>query len=582
MCGEDNLLTRLTGYLAHPSLDLPHNLYADGVNEQTLLKTFFLLRANKVLFRVLNSGGSHGFLEKSKAVAELVRESVLFEDSYDYMRSQKRELLDVVAKFNEKSVDSVFIKSLNDLPLDSDNFDILVRKEDLPVLFKVLKDCGFVEVTWVREPYKWLFRRVEGAKGYTAIHLHTAVAWGGIEFVDVKDLWKKHRKKEVEGVTLGLPSPEHHLLTTVAHAFFENRQFSLGDLAYLIEDMKDGSVDWEYVANWTVRNRWFDSFSGMMRLADYVHEELFESPLIPVDTRELIARKTESDGRDLAERLIAQFDERRFLPVKVSTTIVGFRYVRKVLTDADLSFSDKSAMILHLFDGFVKKRIPLFKRHPAFLVCFVGRDGTGKTTHAKYVWKEVTQVSKTIRVKYVWSRGFGHFLHPFLVVVRRLLLDSGAPKISQRSNASRRASVLKREPMKSLWAYVMITDHLLHLARVRLALGLGYLVICDRWIIDTIVDVKCDLGKTLGRFLEAIIEGLAPNPDFTFIMDTETSRLIERRLNVDNDLLEHKRQSYLEYSRRKNSKVINTNEALEENRKKIASVVVRNFLSKTE
>ena len=582
MYGDMNMITQIIGYLAHPSLDFPYNLRAHKqivIDEQVLSETFNLLRLNKVLFRVLNARDSHHFPAKSNIVTKLMDESVLFRDSYEHMQSVKRELLDVVAKFNERSIDSVFIKSLNALPLDSDNFDILIRQKDLSASIKVLRNCGFMEVTWVREPYKWLFRKAEGDRNYMAIHLHTAVAWGGIKFVDVEDLWKKHRKKEIDGVTLGLPSPEHHLLTTVAHAFFENRQFSLGDLAYIIEDIQDNNIDWNYIANWTIYNRWFDSFYGVMQLADHIYRAIFIDPLIPSKAYELIVRKVKINRRGIAEKLIDQFGEKSFLPMKVSTTTVGMQYIKKILTAPDISPSNKAEVISYLFHSFIKKRIPLSKRHPAFLVCFIGQDGTGKTTHSKYVWKELREMSENIRVKYIWSRGFGYSLQPFLLVAKWLLLGSRSPKISQRGYVSRRASLLKREPMRSLWACILIIDHLLHLARVRLALSLGYIVICDRWIIDTLIDVKNDLGKPLNRFLERKIEGLVPKPEMTFIMDAKTSELIKRRPEVNNDLLERKRYLYLEQSQRKGGKVINTHENFERNRKTILSTIIKSFLS---
>lgn len=573
------MLTKLISFLAHPYLDLPHKLCNIEFNQPVLSKMFFIMDSNKVLFRVLNFKNSQEFPMKNKILSKVINRSSAFRDYYRYVLNLKQELLDLIAKFSERSIKSVLIKSLTTLPLDSDNVDILLMENDLPASFKVLRDSGFVRQSWYHEPYKWLFGKVNETNDYMEIHLHTAIAWDGIRFVDVKDLWEKYREKEIDGVMVGFPSPEHHLLTTISHAFTENREFRLGDLVHIIQDIQDNNVDWDYVINWTIQDRWFDSFYGLLRLADHMHTVIFGDKLIPEKTYELFAKEGKIDRSDLAKKLVEQFDEKPFLPMKIPTTTVALQTGKKILTAPRISFLKKTKMVSYLFNSFVKRRIPIYKKHPVFLVCFIGQDGTGKTTHAKYVWKELEQIDKKTKVKYMWSRGFGYSFQPFLLVIRRLLLGSRSPRMHYGSYVSRRASLLKREPMKSMWAYIMIIDHLLHLARVRLALCLGYIVICDRWINDTLIDVKCDLGKPLDKFLEGKLERLVPKPKMTFIMDTETSELAKRRPEINHNLIEYKRASYLNYSNRECFKVINTNDDLERNRQMILSTIIKGFFS---
>lgn len=580
--GETRMLTKLTSYLAHPYLDLPQKLCNMEFNEQLLSKMFFLLESNKVLLRVLSFKNSQEFPMKSEFLSKVVDRSSAFRDSYEYELNLKRDLLDIIAKFNEQSIKSIVIKSLNSLPLDSDNFDILVMKKNLSASFKVLRELDFVRTNWYHEPYKYLFEKtcMHAPKKLCTIHLHTAIAWGGIKFVDVKDLWKKYREKEIDGVTVGFPSTEHHLLTTIAHAFSENLEFRLGDLAYIIQDIQDNNIDWNYIFNWAIHDRWSDSFYGLLRLADHIYTLTFGDKLILEKTYELFAKEVKMNRNDLAEKLVDQFDKKPFLPMTIPITTVALQTGKKILTAPSITFLEKTKIISYLLNNFVKRTIPICKKHPVFLVCFIGQDGTGKTTHAKYVWKELKQIDKKIKVKYLWSRGFGYFFQPFLLVIRQLLLGSRSPK-TQNRYISMRASLLKTEPMKSLWAYIMIIDHLLHLARVRLALSLGYIVICDRWINDTLIDVKCDLGKALNKFLEEKLERLVPKPEMTFVMDTETSELAKRRPEINPNLLEYKRYSYLKTSKRKGFKVIRTHEDLQRNRQTILSTVIESFFSQS-
>jgi len=573
------MLIKLTSYLMHPYLDITRELCSIDSNKRLVSEAFSLLESNKVLLRVLSSKDSEGFPMKREVISKFMDSSRAFEVSYKHGLDLKEELLDIVSKFSERSIKSVLIKSLNTLPLDSDNFDILVMEKDLSASFKVLRDSGFLRISWYREPYKWLFRKVNSPR--IAVHLHTAIAWDGIKFVDVSDLWKEYREKEIDGVIVGFPSPEHHMLITTAHAFFENREFRLGDLSYLIQDVHDNDLDWNYIDR-TIQDGWSDSFCGLLWLASHVYNVFFGDDLISEETYELLLKEHKKNISGLAEKLVNQFREKPLLPMKISTTTVAMQLGKKILKTSRISFSEKAKMIWHLSGSFARRRIPICKKHPAFLVCFIGQDGTGKTTHAKYAWKELKQISKKIRVGYVWSRGFGYSFQPFLLAAKRLLLDNESLRTSQDSYFSRRTRLLKKEPMRSLWAHIMIMDHLLHLARVQLALSLGRIVICDRWIIDTLIDVECELGKPLSEFLKGRIECLAPKPQIAFIMDAQTSELIKRRPQVDLDSLECKRNSYLEQSDRVGFQVINSNDTLERNKKKINSAIIESLLSQSQ
>jgi thymidylate kinase len=312
----------------------------------------------------------------------------------------------------------------------------------------------------------------------------------------------------------------------------------------------------------------------------------FGNALIQTMSYELL-KEDKWNGSQFAEKSIDQFNEKTFLPIAVPTIAVAMALAKKILTDSRTSFSRRIKLMLNLLSRIAKRRIPIFRRHPVYLVCFVGQDGTGKTEHARYTLKQLRQMSKKIKTKYIWSRGFGYSFQPFLLVMRWLLVGRKTPKSSigrsiESRYIARKARLLKEEPMKTIWAYVMITDHLLSLVRAKVALYLGYVVICDRWIIDTLIDVRCDLGKRLNRFLEERIESLAPKPGMTFIMDVETDELLKRRPEMDQNLLECKRSSYLKYQDRKNFYRINTNDDFETNRKKILTAIMKGFFSQFE
>jgi len=578
---ETKVLTRLIGYLAHPFSDLPHGLSGIKLSEQKLSDIFDIMDSNKVLARVLSFKGSPHFPVKSKYVSRVIEKSRKFRESYECQLCFKRELLNIIERFNEQSIKLAMIKSLDSLPLDSDNIDILLMKKDMPLAFNVLRDAGFVMQRWYREPHKWLFGKVDRTNRYMEIHLHSEIAWDGLKYVDVKSFWEKYREKRINDTVVGFPSPEHHLLTTIAHAFIENRELRLGDLMYLIQDVQANQVDWKYIKRWTIQDRWFDSLYSVLQLADHVNTVIFGSELIPQRECDSFSKKARSRKRRLLDKLIASFDEKPILPIKLPITAVAAQTSKKILSGTEISIIEKAETILHLFKDFAKRRIPICKRHPAFIVCFIGQDGTGKTTHAINAYTELLEIDKKTKVEYVWSRGFGYSLQPFLIVIRRLLLGEKPSIAYQGDYVHRKANLLKREPMRSIWSYIMIVDHSIHLIRVRLALSLGYIVICDRWINDTLIDVKCDLGKPIGGLIERILENSVPQPEMMFIMDTKMSKLAERRPETSPDIFRNKREMYLNcYSNKKHFQVINTADDLQENKQKILSAIIKNFYSK--
>ena len=570
------LLNEMAAYFAHPYLDFPPEIVNSmELNKEEEHQIYDFLKSNKVLLRSVLFNGYGNFFVKSNIMSKLITRNDLFRRSYSYALNLKQDLLQVIAKFNENSIDNMFIKSVNGLPLDSDNFDILVREKDLIASIKILQDAGFTQLSRVREPYKWLFRYLKNEKEYLAIHLHVAVGWEGIKFADTADLWKGQRKLQIEGVEVGVPSQENNLLITIAHAFFENHQFSLNDLAYIIEDIHAEDLDWDYMIRCSVEEHWFNSFRGMLQLTDYIYGTLFGARIMLGTVCEKLNNADKKNNNRLPSKLIRQFNEKMSLPVKIPLFDVANHYFRKIAADHRTSRIEKIAQILSLSDNFLKRKFPFRRERAAFPVCFVGQDGTGKTIHAKYLLEELKE--RGIRVKYVWSRGTGLFLGPLLNLSRFALLNGRHIEEHKREGRTS-VTLVEKEPLRSIWTYVLLADHLTKSLKVRLALASGSLVICDRSIFDTFVDVNCDLGKNLSEALKRTVERLAPQPKIVFLMDTEPIELVKRRKSVKLYLAKKKRIAYFEHLETKEGvKIINTCAALQRNREEILSNTLQAF-----
>ena len=90
------------------------------------------------------------------------------------------------------------------------------------------------------------------------------------------------------------------------------------------------------------------------------------------------------------------------------------------------------------------------------------------------------------------------------------------------TNGNGDIKILRKEPLKSIWAFVRLVDHLAKSMKVKLALAFGNMVICDRYIFDTFVDAGCNWNKNFSETSKRIVERLVPKPGW-FIENGQTS-----------------------------------------------------------
>lgn len=564
-------------FLAHPYLNIPKEDITLKQHEIDAIYSF--LQDNKVILRTLNYYlfSKPYSLEKRRLLRKLVERHKSFAEAYEFAFVLKQEILKIMKTLRDNGVEIIFIKSLAEIPLDSNNFDVLIKKRYIVEAKRILEDLGFKELKKLREyewggpPHKFLYRKLYNGI-VMSIHLHTEVAWGGVKYVDEKELWNRIYNAKIDGVKSIFPSPENHLLITVAHAFFENKCFKLSDLMFMVEDFQYGSeMDWDYIADCTINGGWFEPFYAILRLADYIHESLFERKLVEEDIFGKLAQKGRiRRASSLEKELIDLFNKERTLPLKISNSRIIMAFIKKVFATPHLSFIEKLRKIFSTSQSYVKRRLK--REMPTYLVCFSGQDGTGKTKHSKLLQNELMQ--RKIRTDYVWSRGIGLSIEPFLRMGRLLLLGSKLSK--SREYVSKRKILLKREPVKTLWTYTMLADEiLLFLIKVKIPLLLGRVVICDRHILDVLVDVKCELRKDVNWVIEKCVMKLVPKPKIHFVLDAKPEEIMERKKDLNPELIKCKRYHYSIYSHREKLCLVNTDRSLEQNRKEILSLFMK-------
>jgi len=160
------------------------------------------------------------------------------------------------------------------------------------------------------------------------------------------------------------------------------------------------------------------------------------------------------------------------------------------------------------------------------IICFVGTDGSGKTTLAKKLMDELDK--KGYPSKYVWFR-FPHFFTLAILFVAKI---TGFTEYVTKAKSQIVTHHFQIQPFRTLYSLVLLFDILLYYTvKVWFVSKLGYIVLCDRWVYDILVDFSVDTSNkriyrtTIGRLLLS----LASRARVTLFIDAPDHVLDTRR-----------------------------------------------------
>jgi len=128
----------------------------------------------------------------------------------------------------------------------------------------------------------------------------------------------------------------------------------------------------------------------------------------------------------------------------------------------------------------------------------------------------------------LWHRpGYSRFLDKARAVVRRKwpsALPSPGP-------SGAREAAFSRPVVRRGWVWVALLDSCLHyLLRVRWRLARGVVVICDRYVMDGVLDLSIKFPETEVRSWSAVrlFSKLVPKPDVSILLMLSWELMIER------------------------------------------------------
>jgi len=182
------------------------------------------------------------------------------------------------------------------------------------------------------------------------------------------------------------------------------------------------------------------------------------------------------------------------------------------------------------------------------LIVFFGSDGSGKTTQVRLLATHFRQ--QGFKVRLVWIRAH----HSLASILSKILASFGYARpriIYGKSYESFDVKLLPR--LKRFWGFIEFISVLPWiLIKVKLPLLLGYVVIADRYVVDTIVSVAYFLGdyEFPSAYVAKILLAMVSKGVFLIHLNAETEVIIERRKNeeLDLDFIRFQRRFYLSFA----------------------------------
>lgn len=171
------------------------------------------------------------------------------------------------------------------------------------------------------------------------------------------------------------------------------------------------------------------------------------------------------------------------------------------------------------------------------LICFLGIDGSGKTTLARQL--SIILQKKGVRSTYVW------WLEGEDALIRRFLRKIKNPKTKESKSID---ALLPNDTLlfRGFRAIVLIT-YLFQGCKIHIKRRLGLTIVSDRYIYDTLMALleKVDSDSIKNKKMLTSIASLFPKPDLIIFIDiapdTAYARRIGETLSVEHAALQRHR-----------------------------------------
>ena len=178
------------------------------------------------------------------------------------------------------------------------------------------------------------------------------------------------------------------------------------------------------------------------------------------------------------------------------------------------------------------------------IICLIGMDGSGKTTHAFQI---IAHFQKSgLKCRYVWFGAPYLLSYPFLIICRLL----GLTKIHRLQGTVTHSEhqFYKNKPVALIWPWIQLLDLIFFAGlRVYRPFIMGFTVVCDRFTPDNLVELMADIRdeKLYKRLFGHLMLSLIPRSSDVFFLDVTESFAFRRKNDLPNvDYLVQRKRKY--------------------------------------
>jgi len=180
------------------------------------------------------------------------------------------------------------------------------------------------------------------------------------------------------------------------------------------------------------------------------------------------------------------------------------------------------------------------------LICFIGIDGSGKTTIAKLLVQDMKRMG--IDCNYFYGRYVPMLSKPILLLGKYFFLrDLNIKQYNDYSNRKNQA-VNEHGSLLSLYRSILLFDYRVQLLfKIIAPRILGKVTVCDRYIYDTVINDIPKANNSLPNIKSLVDElfDIAPRPDLVFLIDTPIDLAYDRKNDTPSlDYLKERKKIY--------------------------------------
>jgi hypothetical protein len=215
-------------------------------------------------------------------------------------RYVERETARLSRFFAERDLPVFFMKDFMRYPFTDHDVDFVIARPTLASVYRAsMGDAGYqyrFGKSQFREPDKYFYYPRHADEGFRDIrfHLHKALSWNGVVFLDSEAVLSRCKEENVGGGSFLIPSCEDEILIMAAHALFENASIRIGEILEFGLLVRDEPIHWQRLIESATRYNWQVALAFFL---EWVWRALPDTPSegSTQDIREWV-RKTLSDA----------------------------------------------------------------------------------------------------------------------------------------------------------------------------------------------------------------------------------------------------------------------------------------------